>query len=69
MGEHNNLKSMFFQSCWTTRVGLLGPTIHVRPPTSDDTNFFVRTPFWVFLDSMDSPLSQEYIHVPVEDIE
>ena len=27
--------------------------------TSDEHNFFVRTPFEVFLDSMESPLSQE----------
>ena len=38
---------------------------HVRkfsnfvPLTSDDHNFFVRIPFEVFLDSMESPLSQE----------
>ena len=24
--------------------------------------------FWVFLDSMEIPLSQEYIHMPEEDI-
>ena len=29
-------------------------------------NFFVRIPFGVFLDSMESSLSQEYCHVPVE---
>ena len=29
--------------------------------------FFVRTPFWVFLYSMKSPLSKEYIHMPEED--
>ena len=45
----------------------MGLTIHVRPPTSDDYNFFVRTPFQVFLDSMEIPLSQDSIHVPVED--
>ena len=35
--------------------------------TSDEHNFFVRTPFEVFLDSMESPLSQEYRFMPVED--
>ena len=46
---------------------------HVRkfsnfvPLTSDDHNFFVRTPFEVFLDSMESPLSQESRFMPVED--
>ena len=34
---------------------------------SDEHNFFVRTPFEVFLDSMESPLSQESRFVPVED--
>ena len=27
----------------------------------------VRTPIWVFLDYMESPLSQEFIHMPEED--
>ena len=36
------------------------------PPISDGYNFFVRTPFWVFLDFMESPLSQEFIHMPME---
>ena len=39
----------------------------MRPPTSDDHNFFVQTLIQVFLDSMESPLSQDSIHVPVED--
>ena len=51
-----------------TRSVWLGLTIHVRPPTSDGHNFFVRTLFWVFLDSMESPLSQDYKNVPMEDI-
>ena len=38
----------------------------VRPPTSEGHNSFVRTPFWVFLYSMESPLSQESIHMPDE---
>ena len=37
------------------------------PLTSDDHNFFVRTPFEVFLDSMESPLSQESRFMSVED--
>ena len=37
------------------------------PLTSDDHNFFVQTPFEVFLDSMESPLSQESRFMPVED--
>ena len=35
--------------------------------TSDEHNFFVRTPFEVFLDSMESQLSQESRFMPVED--
>ena len=35
--------------------------------TSDEHNFFVQTPFEVFLDSMESPLSQEFRFMHVED--
>ena len=41
---------------------------YVRPPTSEGHISFVRTPIWDFLDSMESPLSQEYIHNPEGDI-
>ena len=41
---------------------------YARPPTSEDHISFVRTPNWVFLDSMERPLSQEYIHMSEEDI-
>ena len=47
------------------RAGRLGLDSHVRPPTLDGHNFFVRTPFWVFLDSMKSPLSEDFSHLPV----
>ena len=40
---------------------------YVRPPTSESHNSFVRTPFWVFLDSMEIALSQYSIFIPVED--
>ena len=52
---------------WQVMAGRLGLDSHVRPPTLDDHNFFIRTPFWVFLDSMEIPFSQYFIHVPVED--
>ena len=42
-----------FSDCW--------------PPTSDGHNLFVRISFRVFLDSMESPLSQYSSHIPVED--
>ena len=67
MAEHNLLKSMFFQGYWTVRAGRLGLAIQVCPPTSDDHNFFVQTPFRVFLDSMEIPLSQDSRHIPVDD--
>ena len=41
---------------------------YVLPPTSEGHISFVRTPIWVFLDSMESPLSQEYIHMTDENI-
>ena len=40
---------------------------YVRPPISEGHMSFVRTPFQVFLDSMESSLSQDTIHIPVED--
>ena len=43
-----------FSDCW--------------PPTSNDHNFFVRTPFRVFLDSIENPLSLEFIHIYLDDI-
>ena len=56
------------RSGWVSLVGLvrLGLTIHVRPPTSEDHDFFVRTPIPVFLDSMEIPLSNDSNYVPVE---
>ena len=38
------------------------------PPTSEGHISFVQTPIWVFLNSMESPLSQEYIDMPKENI-
>ena len=40
---------------------------YVLPPTSEGHISFVRTPIRVFLDSMESPLSQEYIDMTEED--
>ena len=48
---------------------LLVVTVHGKPPTLDGHNFFVRTPFWMFLDSMESPLSLESIHIYLDKIE
>ena len=41
---------------------------YVWPPTLEGHISFVRTPIRVFLDSMESPLSQEYIDMPKENI-
>ena len=43
-------------------------TVHGKPPTSDGHNFFVRTPFRMFLDSMEIPLSLESIHIYLDEI-
>ena len=34
-------------------------TVYTRTPTLDSHNFHVQAPFWVFLDTMESPLSLE----------
>ena len=54
------------RSAWPIQVNSAGCE-YMRPPTSEGHNFFVRTPFRVFLDSMESPLSKESINIPVED--
>ena len=47
---------------------MLVSTVHGKPPISDGHNFFVRTPFWMFLDSMEIPLSLESINIYLDDI-
>ena len=39
-----------------------------KPPTLDSHIFLVRTSIRTFLDTMESPLSLEYDHMPVDDI-
>ena len=41
---------------------------YVRPPTSEGHISFVRTLILVFLNSMERPLSKEYIHILEENI-
>ena len=41
---------------------------YIRLPTSEGHNSLVRTSIWVFLDSMEIPLSQESIDMPEENI-
>ena len=64
MGAGAGWKGAFEQVKYAVRVRL--PS-HVRPPTLEGHNFLVRTPFRVFLDSMESPLSQDSIRMSVED--
>ena len=52
----------------SSRSGQLVWVEYALPPTLEGHISFVRTPIWVFLDYMESPLSQEYIHMPEEDI-
>ena len=41
---------------------------YARPPTSEGHISFVQTLIWLFLDYMEIPLSEEYIHMPGGDI-
>ena len=50
------------------QMGHRGHFLFCLPPTSDDHIFCVQTPFRVFLDSIESPLSQDAFHVIVEGI-
>ena len=51
------------RSCW-----LLIVTVNGKPRTSDCNNFFVGTPFCMFLDCMEIILSLEYIHIYLDNI-
>ena len=48
------------RSAWPSQVSSVGLD------NLEGHNFLVRTPFRVFLDSMESPLSQDSSYVPVE---
>ena len=47
---------------------MLVVTVHRKPSTSNGHNFFVRAPFRMFLDSMESSLSLESIHIWIDNI-
>ena len=56
---------MAFREPKTTHFfGFAYVTAHMKPPTLDNHNFFVRTQILVFLDSTESPLSLESGHIP-----
>ena len=57
------LTSVFVPS---VQVGHRGHFLFCLPQTSDDHIFHVRTPFGVFLDSMERPLSQYSLNILVE---
>ena len=44
---------------WSGRASRVRLVIHVRPPTSEGHNFFVRTSIKVLLESTESSLSLE----------
>ena len=67
MSSERSVQLVQVRSARPSQVSLAGFDF-LWPPTLEGHNFFVRTPFRVFLDSMESPLSQEAIHMPVEDI-
>ena len=50
----------------SVKMGHSGHISDCVPPNSEDHIFRVRTSFGVFLDSMESSLSQEYINMTVE---
>ena len=47
---------------------LLVATVHGKPPTLDGHNFFVRIPFWMFLNYMESHLILKSIHICIDNI-
>ena len=53
---------------WSGRASRVRLVIYVKPPTLEGHNFFARTPILVFLESMESPLSQDYSHIPIDGI-
>ena len=60
IGTH--IRSINHKKQWALLV-LLVVTVHRKPSTSDGHNFFIRTSFWMLLESMESHLSIKYIHI------
>ena len=65
LGVGAGQKGAFRKVRYATWVRLLS---HVRPPTSEGHNFFVRIPIRVCMDSMEIPLSQYSIRMPLDGI-
>ena len=66
LGGKNSMYGSFKGASGTQFRGFHAATqLHccTRLSTLDDHNFLVQTFFWVFLDSMKSPLSIESIHI------
>ena len=66
--SYRGVRSSSSRSCQLFSSGQLLWVDYTRPLTSEGHISFVRTPILVFLDSMESPLSQEYIDMPEGDI-
>ena len=66
MSSYRSDKLGQFRSAWPRQVSSTRFD-YVWPPTSEGHNSFVRTPFLVFLNSMEIPLSQYSIRIHVED--
>ena len=62
------VKSSSFRSGQLVSSGQLLLVDYARPLTSEGHISFVRTPTFMFLESMESPLIQEYINMPEWDI-
>ena len=62
------VRSSSFRSGQLVSSGQLVWVDYARPPTSEGHISFVQTLIWVFFDSMESPLSQKYIHIPEGEI-
>ena len=66
LGRKNSMYGSFKGAPERNFVGftqLPSCTICARPPILNGHNFLVRAPFWMFLDSMESPLSLESIYI------
>ena len=66
LGRKNSMYGSFKGSPGTQFRGFHAAAqlpVCARPSISDDHNFLIQAPFWVFLDSMVRPLSLESIHI------
>ena len=68
--EHIRCQTKVLDQDWPGPVSAASSGFdYVWPPNLEGHNFFVRTPFQVFLDSMESSLSLESNHILFNDIQ